>query len=145
MGGKKPNAVDVAVGRRIRLHRMNAKLSQTELGNHIGVTFQQVQKYEKGVNRVGAGRLTQIAAILNVPITTFFDGVTSETKKAPERDLVTELLIAPRALKLLQAFAAIADPAVQSAMVDLCEAVRGSRAAKSNRRAKPVHAMQRDL
>lgn len=134
MSGRKANSIDVAVGRRIRLHRMNAKLSQTELGNQIGVTFQQVQKYEKGVNRVGAGRLTQIAAILNVPITAFFEGVSNEAKKFSERDLVTELLVAPRAMRLLQAFSGIPDVSVQSAIVDLVQAIGSNRPRKQSRR-----------
>jgi transcriptional regulator with XRE-family HTH domain len=124
MGDRKANPVDIAVGRRIRLYRMNAKLSQTELGNHIGVTFQQVQKYEKGANRVGAGRLTQIAAILNVPITAFFKDVASGPKNFAKHDSVSELLAAPRAFKLLQAFSGIADLAVQAAILDLVEAIR---------------------
>lgn len=133
MQGKKPNQVDIEVGRRIRLHRLNAKLSQTELGRHIGVTFQQVQKYEKGVNRVGAGRLTQVAAILNVPITAFFDGAANSSKRTADKDTVTELLVAPRALRLLQAFSGIPDPALRSAIVELVEAVRDKPAGKHGR------------
>jgi transcriptional regulator with XRE-family HTH domain len=75
MGAKRATKTDVAVGERIREFRKNAKLSQTQLAEQIGVTFQQVQKYEKGTNRVGASRLTQIAHALDVPITAFFDGL----------------------------------------------------------------------
>ena len=63
MAKKSPDPVDVEVGRRIRVQRMARGMSQTELGKRIGVTFQQVQKYEKGANRVGAGRLTRIATL----------------------------------------------------------------------------------
>src|SRR5215211_1737448 len=69
---KKPDPVDVEVGQRIRIQRLQSGLSQTALAEQLGVTFQQVQKYEKGVNRVGAGRLTKIAEVLAVPVSTLF-------------------------------------------------------------------------
>ena len=68
MSVKRPDPVDVEVGHRIRIERLARGLSQTALANQLGVTFQQVQKYEKGVNRVGAGRLTKIAEVLGVPV-----------------------------------------------------------------------------
>ena len=74
MATRKPDPVDIEVGQRIKIQRLAAGLSQTELGENIGVTFQQVQKYEKGANRVGAGRLTQIARVLNIPVNAFFEG-----------------------------------------------------------------------
>ena len=74
MSVKRPDPVDVEVGHRIRIERLSRGLSQTALANQLGVTFQQVQKYEKGVNRVGAGRLTRIAEVLGVPVATFFSG-----------------------------------------------------------------------
>src|SRR5262245_52154816 len=72
MTPKKPDPVDVEVGQRIRIQRLQSGLSQTSLAEQLGVTFQQVQKYEKGVNRVGAGRLTKIAKVLDVPVSSFF-------------------------------------------------------------------------
>ena len=74
MSVKRPDPVDVEVGHRIRIERLARGLSQTALANQLGVTFQQVQKYEKGVNRVGAGRLTKIAEVLGVPVGAFFSG-----------------------------------------------------------------------
>ena len=74
MSVKRPDPVDVEVGHRIRIERLARGLSQTALANQLGVTFQQVQKYEKGVNRVGAGRLTKIAEVLGVPVGSFFSG-----------------------------------------------------------------------
>ena len=68
MGVKSPDTVDVEVGQRIKVLRNDVGISQTVLAEELGVTFQQVQKYEKGVNRVGAGRLTKIAGVLNVPV-----------------------------------------------------------------------------
>src|ERR1700709_1942350 len=65
---------DIEMGKRIRLRRVEQKISQAELGDKLGVSFQQVQKYEKGVNRVGAARLQQIATALDVPVTFFYDG-----------------------------------------------------------------------
>src|SRR2546423_10096987 len=74
MSVKRPDPVDVEVGHRIRIERLARGLSQTTLANQLGVTFQQVQKYEKGVNRVGAGRLTKIAEVLGITVGTFFTG-----------------------------------------------------------------------
>ena len=81
MAARRPDQTDVAVGERIRTFRKNADLSQTELAEQIGVTFQQVQKYENGKNRVGAGRLMHIARALDVPITAFFDGLAKPAHK----------------------------------------------------------------
>jgi transcriptional regulator with XRE-family HTH domain len=71
---RRADARDAEVGRRVRSRRLECRLSQTELADRIGVTFQQVQKYEKGVNRIGAGRLQRISEALEVPITFFFGG-----------------------------------------------------------------------
>ncbi len=72
---KKANPIDAQVGNRVRIRRMLIGMSQEKLGDLLGLTFQQVQKYEKGVNRIGAGRLFEIARILGVPIDFFYDGV----------------------------------------------------------------------
>src|SRR5437016_14271832 len=79
---------DTEIGRRIRALRLERGLSQTELGNLLGVTFQQIQKYEKGANRVAAGRLQRVAEALEVPITFFYAGNTGETHEASENDTV---------------------------------------------------------
>jgi transcriptional regulator with XRE-family HTH domain len=71
---RRADSRDAEVGRRVRSRRLECRLSQTELADRIGVTFQQVQKYEKGVNRIGAGRLQRISEALEVPITFFFSG-----------------------------------------------------------------------
>lgn len=75
---KKPNPIDVHVGSRIRLRRNMLGLSQEKLGENLGITFQQIQKYEKGTNRVGASRLQAISAILNVPVSFFL-----KTRRVP--------------------------------------------------------------
>src|ERR1700726_1246675 len=77
---KAPDACDADVGRRIRAQRLLCHMSQTELGNRVGITFQQIQKYEKGVNRVGAGRLARIADVLSVPVAFFFSGDMTPTQ-----------------------------------------------------------------
>ncbi|MGX1336661.1 transcriptional regulator with XRE-family HTH domain [Bradyrhizobium japonicum] len=96
---------DIELGKRIRLRRVEMKISQAELGEKLGVSFQQVQKYEKGVNRVGAARLQQIATALDVPVTFFYDG----DNKARE---VESLLFLDSAfsLRLLRAYSKIKDP-----------------------------------
>lgn len=74
MAGKSPNFIDVAVGRNVRVWRMAKGLSQTQLASRLGVTFQQIQKYEVGADRIGTGRLVKVAAILGIPIAALFDG-----------------------------------------------------------------------
>ena len=128
MGGHGPSAIDVAVGKRIREFRTSANLSQTALADQIGVTFQQVQKYEKGTNRVGAGRLTHIARALNVPITDFFKGL---ARPADKRGITTarlaELRALPAAPKLLAAFSNISDHILQAELVNFVRALNGSK------------------
>lgn len=80
---KRPTPVDVAVGRNVRLWRMARGLSQAQLAQRLGVTFQQLQKYEVGANRVGTGRLVKVAAVLRVPITALFEG--TEAADPPAR------------------------------------------------------------
>ena len=127
MAKKSPDPVDVEVGRRIRVQRMARGMSQTELGKRIGVTFQQVQKYEKGANRVGAGRLTRIATVLEVAVSTFFgaSGAPGDeaTPAAGRSDL--EYLIQPGALRLLRAYGQIGPGALQRSIVVLVERLAG--------------------
>ena len=78
---RRADSRDAEVGRRVRSRRLECRLSQTDLADKIGVTFQQVQKYEKGVNRIGAGRLQRISEALEVPITFFFDNAPHATKR----------------------------------------------------------------
>ena len=122
MPEKKPNQIDVLVGRNVRVYRLHAKLSQTVLGQRIGVTFQQVQKYERGTNRVGASRLTQIATALSVPITAFFEGVKqSPTTEAGNMPL--DLIADAQALKLAQAFADISDAELRRTIVQFVKQI----------------------
>lgn len=115
---KAPNPIDMEVGRRIRSRRLAKGISQTALGEPLGVTFQQVQKYEKGVNRVGAGRLQQIAEILDVPVSFFYgttDGDSRDTKT------VMGFIDTAHAVRLMRAYSKIESRKVQHAIVDLVE------------------------
>lgn len=116
---KDRTAHDVQLGQKIRVRRNEIKLSQDELGSKLGVSFQQVQKYENGVNRVSAARLQQIATALDVPMTFFFD---KETKDATE---VNSLLFLDSkfSLRLLRAYSAIKDQAIQRSFVMLLEKI----------------------
>src|SRR6202011_3928308 len=87
MPKKSPNATDKHVGSRVRMRRMMLDMSQTELGNDIELTFQQVQKHDKGTNRIGAGRLHEISRILQVPISFFFEGSPREPGARNETDM----------------------------------------------------------
>jgi transcriptional regulator with XRE-family HTH domain len=123
--------VDVEVGHRIRIERLARGLSQTALANQLGVTFQQVQKYEKGVNRVGAGRLTKIAEVLGVPVGAFFTGkevLESEEKTNADEASPLKLLTVSGAFRLLRAYADIEDGNLRRSIVDLVEQVSARRA-----------------
>jgi transcriptional regulator with XRE-family HTH domain len=112
MSAKSPDHVDVEVGQRIKTQRTAMRLSQTALADELGVTFQQVQKYEKGKNRIGAGRLTKIADVLQVPVTTLLgvdDSVVARRKQRGEIDSPLELLAAPGALQILRAYSKLTE------------------------------------
>jgi len=133
MAGKKPNPVDQHVGSRVRLRRMLLGMSQERLGESMGLTFQQVQKYEKGVNRIGASRLFQISKILDVPVQFFFEEAPHvDARRAPgmaEADseaFILEFLNSREGLELNRAFVKIADPKVRKSVVDLVRAVSAS-------------------
>ena len=124
MGVKSPDQVDVEVGQRIRVLRNDAGISQTVLAEELGVTFQQVQKYEKGVNRVGAGRLTKIAGVLNVPVSKLLglDEESIATSRGHENSASPlQLLTTPGALRLLRAYAKLEDGVMRRSIVALAE------------------------
>jgi transcriptional regulator with XRE-family HTH domain len=112
-----PHPNDVLVGANIRLRRQAAHISQIKLGEHLGVTFQQVQKYEKGTNRVGAGRLLIIAELLKVSVVTFYDGA----KMSGHRSSPIRLLNQPDAFKLAEAFSKISNKRTRNALVALVQ------------------------
>jgi transcriptional regulator with XRE-family HTH domain len=131
MRKKRPQAIDVLVGSNIRIRRLERQVSQTKLADAIGVTFQQVQKYEKGTNRVGASRLTRIANFLEVAVATFFIGAQGDDWSEPDLDdSPVKLLAEPYALRLAQAFVGIKDLDLRRSLVDVVEIIasKGSRA-----------------
>ncbi len=117
---KSASAADIDVGRRIRARRIAQGMSQTELGNRLGVTFQQVQKYEKGINRVGAGRLVRVAEALEVPVAFFFAGTDGDS--VDTRTLMG-FLDSAYALRLLRAFSRVSEPNLQRSLVELVERI----------------------
>jgi len=134
MNKKSPNPTDVHVGSRIRSRRMALQMSQEKLAEGLGLTFQQVQKYEKGTNRVGASRLHAIAAILGVPVSFFFDDAPHQpnaTRKkladVPSTDFVTEFLRNEDGHRLIKAFLRIRAPIVRRSIVFMVEAISASR------------------
>jgi len=129
MAKKSSDPIDVEVGRRIRVQRMARGMSQTELGEKIGVTFQQIQKYEKGANRVGASRLTKIARVLGVSIGTFFGGSRADRGAGTETArLDLEYLVVPGALRLLRAYGQIREAVVRRTIVTFVEKVAAGEA-----------------
>jgi transcriptional regulator with XRE-family HTH domain len=131
MATKSSDPVDIEVGRRIRVHRMARRISQTELGEKIGVSFQQVQKYEKGADRVGASQLTRIAKVFGLPVGSFFGGSGGVGDAAPAETgrLDLECLVIPGALRLLQAFGQIRETAVRRSIVTFVEKIAAGEAA----------------
>jgi len=129
MNKKRPNPIDVHVGSRIRLRRNMLGFSQERLGESLGITFQQIQKYEKGTNRVGASRLQAIASILNTPVSFFFEGAPDEDgtnagKLAEEGSpYVADFLSSSEGIQLNRAFVKIADPKVRRKILDLVKAL----------------------
>ena len=123
-----PNPIDKHVGARVRMRRMMLGLSQEKLADSLGVTFQQVQKYEKGTNRIGASRLQEISKSLQVPPSFFFDGAPSGTGTVPSlmgfqeessASYMTDFLSTSEGLQLNKAFARIADPKVRRRILEL--------------------------
>jgi transcriptional regulator with XRE-family HTH domain len=121
MSTRSPDPVDALVGRNIRVHRIDRGLTQTDLAKGIGVTFQQVQKYEQGTNRVGGGRLYKIADVLGLPISAFFEGADTSHHQGKESPLA--LLADPHALRLLRAFCQIDDMEARRAFAEVVERV----------------------
>lgn len=129
MTKKTPNPIDRHVGSRVRMRRMMISMSQEKLGERLGITFQQVQKYEKGTNRIGASRMHQIATILGVPVAFFYEGAPGgEASAAGFADsgnpaYVSDFMATSEGLALAKAFMKVSDPKVRRRIVDLVEAM----------------------
>ena len=122
-----PNPIDIHVGSRIRTRRTMLGFSQDKLAAGLGITFQQVQKYEKGANRVGASRLQHIAAILNVPISYFFaegnGSLLASPALAGEVDTITSFLSSQQGLELNRAFVKLDNAKVRHGVVQLIKSI----------------------
>ncbi|ESR25874.1 helix-turn-helix domain-containing protein [Lutibaculum baratangense] len=127
---KAPNPIDIHVGGRVRLRRMLMGISQEKLAEHLGITFQQVQKYEKGTNRISASKLWEAAQVLGVPVS-FFYGEMAETGQPSPAGLaeadgdtyVSDFIGSREGLQLMKAFMAIEDPRVRRRIIDLVESL----------------------
>jgi transcriptional regulator with XRE-family HTH domain len=129
MSTKAPNPVDKYVGSRVRMRRIMLGMSQEKLGEALGLTFQQVQKYEKGTNRVGASRIQQIAEILQIPVSFLFEGGPSGTVNAdgtiegPSPSYVSDFLATSEGLALTRAFTRLSDAKLRRSIVELVEQI----------------------
>jgi transcriptional regulator with XRE-family HTH domain len=138
----KPNPIDVHVGKRLRLRRTLLGMSQERLGELLGLTFQQVQKYERGANRIGSSRLFELGQILNVPVSFFFDDMADASRPLPgaapmpglaedgarfQHEVEDEDLPLDRreTLELIRAYYRIGDPAVRKRLFELTKALAG--------------------
>ncbi len=148
---EKPNPIDVQVGSRVRLRRNMLGLSQEKLGEAISLTFQQVQKYERGANRIGASRLHELSRVLDVPVSFFFDdmdpvrapAIPSGFSEPPAEAFESDPLRKRETVELVEAYYAIEDAAVRRRLLELARALaaEGERAtgktpARSTRRAR---------
>ena len=129
MSTKAPNPVDKYVGSRVRMRRIMLGMSQEKLGEALGLTFQQVQKYEKGTNRVGASRIQQISEILQVPVSFLFEGGPSGTLNAAgfsegsSPAYISDFLATSEGLSLTRAFTRITDAKLRRSIVELVEQI----------------------
>jgi transcriptional regulator with XRE-family HTH domain len=125
---KRPNQIDKHVGSRIRMRRLTLDLSQEALAKKLGLTFQQVQKYEKGVNRVSASRLLQLSNILQVPVPFFFEGAptydsSQKIRADPTLGYVSDFMASSEGLALAEAFRQIDDRSLRRSIVDLVKRI----------------------
>lgn len=125
---KTPNPTDKHVGSRVRMRRLMLDLSQTDLADAVGVTFQQVQKYESGRNRVSASRLQQFSSVLQVPIPFFFEGLPSSSSKTmggADISYISNYLATSDGLRLTEAFTRIQSLALRRSIVHLVSGIAG--------------------
>jgi transcriptional regulator with XRE-family HTH domain len=142
LGPRRPNPVDGHVGGRVRLRRMLLGISQEKLGEQLGLTFQQIQKYEKGVNRVSASRLFDLAQVLRVPVQYFFEDLPSADKKdgvvadgfaePRSESYVVDFLGSREGLELNKAFSRLTNPAHRRAVIELVRSLAGENGTNSN-------------
>src|SRR5215468_4938272 len=140
MSTKAPNPVDKYVGSRVRMRRIMLGMSQEKLGEALGLTFQQIQKYEKGTNRVGASRLQQISEVLQVPVSFLFDGgpsgaaVSDAAAESASPAYIADFLATSEGLALTRAFTRISDSKLRRSIVDLVEQIADREAAGNDQK-----------
>jgi len=127
---KTGNPIDLDVGARVRLRRMVLSMSQAKLGEQLGISFQQVQKYEKGSNRIGASRLQHIARVLSVPVSSFFEdapGAPGKENRAERKEVTSlvEFLSSAEGLQLNRAFLQIKDSKLRRSVIGLVRGMAG--------------------
>jgi transcriptional regulator with XRE-family HTH domain len=128
---KQQNPIDIHVGSRVRLRRMMLGMSQEKLGEHLGITFQQIQKYEKGTNRIGASRLQHISTTLAVPVSFFFEdapgtpGSAAGMAESRPASYMTDFLSSSEGIQLNKAFVRIKDSKLRRRIIDLVRAAAG--------------------
>ncbi|MFZ4805863.1 MAG: helix-turn-helix domain-containing protein [Hyphomicrobiaceae bacterium] len=135
---RRPNPMDIHVGTRVRLRRILLGMSQEKLGERLGLTFQQIQKYEKGVNRIGASRLFDMSRVLGVPVQFFYDEAPlpvsvmdshpSGFSERPNDGYLAEFLNSREGIELNRAFVRIADPKLRRSIIELVRAMAGETA-----------------
>ena len=138
-GEEGPHPVDVHVGARVKLRRMILGLSQETIGRKLGLTFQQIQKYEKGVNRIGASRIFELAQLLDVPIQYFYEdygdapiGGALGLAEPDSGEAFMQLVNSPEGVELCRHFAEIKDPKVKKRVLDLVKTIAETESAKDS-------------
>ena len=134
MSKRNPNPIDVHVGNRVRMQRMLVGMSQEKLGEHLGLTFQQVQKYERGANRIGSSRLFDLARVLDVPVSYFFEDMSADTAaRTPSRikglgevrtaPIEPDPMVKRETLELVRAYYRIGDASIRKRLFELTKSL----------------------
>ncbi len=121
--GKKPHPVDLHVGNQVRVQRRLRGLSQSALAQKLGITFQQVQKYERGANRIGSSRLHRIAQVLKMPVSYFFEGLEADPRPTTAGGREADNMLAPEALNFVSAYNRIANAGVRRRVLALVKSL----------------------
>ena len=135
--GEGPHPIDIHVGSRVKLRRMILGMSQEALGKSLGLTFQQIQKYERGVNRIGASRIFEMSQLLSVPVQFFYDDFEQDTPHAAggfaeAAGGVMDLMSSPEGVELCRYFSVIKDPKVRKRVLDLVKSIAEAEPASSS-------------
>jgi transcriptional regulator with XRE-family HTH domain len=135
MSNRSPDPIDKQVGQAIRAHRLMAKMSQTDLADQVGVTFQQIQKYERGMNRVGAGRLSRIARVFNIDVAALFGSQTT-VPRSKSSTVPVKFISDRHALRLVRAYSEISNRDLRQVLADLTEAIAKPRPTRERAKRK---------